>query len=523
MTPPLLVGSLFSGIEGIGLGFERAGATVAWHCEIDPDARAVLEEHFPFTPRYDDVRAIHGAAYCPDGGSCERCVPAVDVLVGGFPCQDLSVAGRRAGLAGARSGLFHEFMRLAVELAPRWLLIENVPGLLSSGHKPDCTGYGRPDDEWYSSFAHDDDYGADAPGTCGSCAPGADMGTVLDTLADLGYGWAYRVLDAQYFGVAQRRRRVFIVGCTGDTAGAAQVLFEPESCDGDPAPSREARAGAATGAAPGAQAGGSGRVAAPVLAAGEGGRRSRLEADGSNIVPALAHPVNAAHNDRWDVTAETYVPDIVPQALSCKWAKGSSGPAGDEHHNLVPVEAHPVNRQVLFRSSPEFGQGADLRVREMDPDEPHPTLVSNAGQYIGDRGVFAMTEAPPAVVYRKAQKAHDPDDCERWEEADTVDTISSHSTTSGSAVVQSLDLLNQSLDGEVAHTLRGGGGEGTPALLTEMAVRRLTPRECERLQGFPDDWTARLADSARYRVLGNAVCVPVAEWIARRMVEADRG
>ncbi|MHB8511460.1 MAG: DNA cytosine methyltransferase [Actinomycetota bacterium] len=226
-------GSLFSGIGGFDLGLERAGLEPAWQVEIDPSCNRVLERHWPKVGRGQDIR------------ECEE-FDAVDLVCGGFPCQDLSVAGKRAGLAGERSGLFFEFARVVASVAPRWVLIENVPGLLSSnGNK--------------------------------------DMATVVGTLAQLGYGWAYRVVDAQYFGVAQRRRRVFIVGCLGDSASAAQILFEPESCSGDPPPSGASRPDFAGPVAGGAY--GSGRrseddpnlVTSPLLG---GGRRGyRISAD----------------------------------------------------------------------------------------------------------------------------------------------------------------------------------------------------------------------------------------------------
>lgn len=177
-------GSLFAGIGGFDLGLERADMECMWQVEIEDFPRRVLEAHWPGLYRPLDVCDVGGETLEPVGLIC-----------GGFPCQDLSVAGKRAGLAGERSGLFYEFARIIDELAPRWVLIENVPGLLSSNG-------------------------------------GRDMGAVLGTLAEFGYGYAYRVLDAQYFGVAQQRRRVFIVGCLGDAASAAKVLFEPESCAG---------------------------------------------------------------------------------------------------------------------------------------------------------------------------------------------------------------------------------------------------------------------------------------------------
>lgn len=153
------VGSLFSGVGGFDLAFERAGFEIAWQCEIDRHASAVLKRHWPDVRLIGDVHDIG-----PGDGP-------IDVLVGGFPCQDLSVAGRRAGLAGERSGLFFEFARCIETLAPEWVVIENVPGLLSSNG-------------------------------------GRDMATVVGTLGKLGYGWAYRVLDAQYDHLAQRRERV---------------------------------------------------------------------------------------------------------------------------------------------------------------------------------------------------------------------------------------------------------------------------------------------------------------------------
>lgn len=187
-------GSLFSGAGGFDLGLDAAGMTMtcAFQCEIDKQARAVLRHHWPEVPKHEDVRELSG-----------RTLPRIDLLVGGFPCQDVSVAGNRAGLAGKRTGLFYEFTRLVSELAPEWLLLENVPGLLSSGG-------------------------------------GRDMGAVLWALGELGYGWAYRSLDAQYFGVPQRRERLFIVGRAGGRS-PAEILFEPESVPGNPPLRREAR------------------------------------------------------------------------------------------------------------------------------------------------------------------------------------------------------------------------------------------------------------------------------------------
>jgi DNA (cytosine-5)-methyltransferase 1 len=166
--------SLFAGVGGFDLALERNGVKVVASVEIDKKASAVLAKHFPHSQLFDDVCTVTGKDLINAGFN-----PTTGVIVGGFPCQDLSVAGKRAGLSGKRSGLFYEIARLLDETKAQNFILENVPGLLSSNK-------------------------------------GADMGAVVATLVDLGYSLAWRVLDAQHFGVPQRRRRVFIVGCLGD-------------------------------------------------------------------------------------------------------------------------------------------------------------------------------------------------------------------------------------------------------------------------------------------------------------------
>lgn len=173
------VASFFSGIGGIDLGLENAGMEVAFQCEILTFGQKVLKKHWPNVPLSQDITKVTGAD-----------IPEVDVFAGGFPCQDLSLAnqGKRKGLEGARSGLFYKYAELIEEKRPRWVFIENVPGLLNS-------------------------------------AQGGDFKVVLSTLDELGYCVAWRVLDAKFFGTPQRRRRTYIVGSLG-TPGAAEVLFE---------------------------------------------------------------------------------------------------------------------------------------------------------------------------------------------------------------------------------------------------------------------------------------------------------
>jgi len=187
-------GSLFAGIGGFDLGFERAGFETRWQVEIEPFCEAVLKTRFPKANLHADIR------------DCGRhSLDPVDVITAGVPCQDVSVAGKRAGLAGERTGLFYEFARILRELRPAWFVFENVPGLLSSNR-------------------------------------GRDFAEVLRVLmVECGYGVCWRVLDSQFFGVAQRRRRVFVVGSLGKPCPVA-VLFEREGCKGDFAKGRKAGA-----------------------------------------------------------------------------------------------------------------------------------------------------------------------------------------------------------------------------------------------------------------------------------------
>lgn len=196
---------LFAGIGGFSCGFESAGVKTVAAVEIDPAARRVFANNFPDAALFDDVMKVGG-----DDLRAVGFVPERGIITGGWPCQDISVAGRGRGLAGERSGLFSEVVRLLEELQPRWFLLENVPRLLSING-------------------------------------GRDMGAVIGALADCGYGIAWRVLDSRYFGIPQRRRRIFLVGHLGAAgpAASAQVLFECQSLQRDSAEGAETRPGIA--------------------------------------------------------------------------------------------------------------------------------------------------------------------------------------------------------------------------------------------------------------------------------------
>lgn len=197
MTKPMTLGSLFAGIGGFDLGFERAGFETLWQVEKESFCIAVLRTRFPNAERYYEIKDCGGT----HAGRKHKLKP-VDVITAGVPCQDVSMAGKRAGLAGERTGLFYEFARILQEVRPAWFVFENVPGLLSSNR-------------------------------------GRDFAEILRVLmVECGYGVCWRVLDSQFFGVAQRRRRVFIVGHFGEPC-PAEVLFEREGSEGNPAQSGE--------------------------------------------------------------------------------------------------------------------------------------------------------------------------------------------------------------------------------------------------------------------------------------------
>ena len=182
---PPTVASFFAGIGGFELGFEQAGFETVWQCEAKPFCLEILEQHWPAVPKATDIREV-----------VHDDIPGATVWTGGFPCQDVSLArmGPRSGLNGAQSGLFFEFARLIGDCRPPFVLIENVGGLLSS---------------------HE----------------GRDFAVVIRTLAELGYGVAWRVLNSRHFGVPQSRHRVFIVGSSRGPTSAGSVLFEPECGD----------------------------------------------------------------------------------------------------------------------------------------------------------------------------------------------------------------------------------------------------------------------------------------------------
>jgi len=407
--------SVCSGIEAASEAWEPLGWEPVAFSEIEPFPAAVLKHHWPKVQNLGDMTKYE--QWPISSGS-------IDLLVGGTPCQSFSVAGLRRGLKDPRGNLMLTYLAIAERFKPRWLVWENVPGVLSSNG-------------------------------------GKDFGSFLGALGELGYEWAYRVLDAQWFGVAQRRRRVFVVAYLGKGNLAAKVLFESESVRRDSPPSREK---------------------------GQGVAVDVEECFGVN-------------SKQGEPVAETLL------------ATDYKGPGHNRDHNFI---AKPV---IIDRAAFNQGENAQYKPR-IEHGETMDSLVA--------RG-------PHAVLFE-----NHPNDSRVTGPHDVAPSCVSRYGTGGGNVplVQeavAVDTFNQTV-GVASQTLRSGassiehsGGVINPA--DRMAVRRLTPRECERLQGFNDDhtmipWRNKPADQCpdgpRYKALGNSMAVPCMAWIGKRIDSVDR-
>lgn len=572
--------SLFSGVGGIDLAFERAGVPTVAACEIDKAAAGVLADHWPNLPLFDDVKELTG-----DDLRALGCDPARTVLSGGFPCQDLSVAGGRRGMGeGTRSGLFWHIDRILGEFAPAWIVLENVPGLLSSvcicpgdercqdtgRHAKPCGAFIKPKNQprqWVDNAPHGVK-GGSCSGGCISVHGGA-MGAVLGALAERGYGYAYRVLDAQFFGVPQRRRRVVIVGHLGDGAGPVEILFEPEGVRGDPSASIAAGPITSQDATGRSRASGVlGDIAHTLMAEGHDASE-----DGSGRgTPVIAQSLMARDRPVYDPSMETLIVPILEAGartgISTQDPRAGMGigEPGDPMFTLQATKQHtvafhptqdPINGDVVPPlGATSGGQGishvshvpkhaSTLTAGTSSPGVSAPglrqeddvNLVAYAAQTTnaldtaqGGPDDNTAQAGQLVVTYQKTTRPQTSDDPEIWEERNVAATLPPFDLGSDTRTVELI----------LAPTLTAALGEGGWAghnRKDEMVertfeagttVRRLTPIECERLQGHPDDWTVTSkgkpqSDSARYKQMGNGVAEPVFEWTARRLVATDAG
>ncbi len=411
-------------------------------------ASAVLAHHYPTVPNLGDMTKFH-----------EWQLPAFSLLVGGTPCQAFSVAGLRAGLADPRGNLTLTFLALAGKHRPRWICWENVPGVLS-----DRT----------NAFGH-----------------------FLAGLAELGYGWAYRVLDAQHFGIPQRRRRVFVVGCLGDWQGAAEVLFERESLRGDSPPSRKAREGVA-----------------PTISArtqGGGGLGTDFEV-GGGLIPDVADCLQERDWRGPDTKTKTghLIPDVSPTLRAGGNKTGGDRPPGtdvDTCESLLPIafSGNDSGDDAMTDLSPT--------VRAGNNDKSH----ANGG-------------TPPAIAFKPSHYTRGKDGAP----SEIFPPLSKEADRGDQEAVIAVEEAVQvqwasgggKLENPTAQALRAGAEHSYQFARQGMQVRRLTPVECERLQGFPDNYTAiprgkksaaQCPDGPRYKVLGNSMARPVMAWIGQRI------
>ena len=417
-------GSVCSGIEAASVAWHQLGWRPSFLSEIEAFPRAVLAHHYPEVPLHGDFTTIQAGQYEP-----------IDVLVGGTPCQSFSVAGLRGGLDDDRGNLALEYLRLADRLRPRWVVWENVPGVLSSNK-------------------------------------GRDFGSILGGLALIGYGWAYRILDAQFFGVPQRRRRVFVVGYLGDWRRAAAVLFERESLSGHPPPSRTARqevthtltgrARSGSGYGPGTEC--------PVIEVGavlsSGQANAECYQDGS--APSL--------------TCLHEAPIVAATLTGGSGKRGLSGDNGaGQGATIIPVDiAHSLPAGDGGATEDGTGRGCPLVVA--------PTLRTGGNDHADEYNVVPVEVMTLAIRGRGGSN-----DLEYRTDGTANAILTPNGGRAGigvGAIAFAADDYATGSFGEVTEagplTTSADRTRSAPIIAT-LAVRRLTPRECERLQGFPDD------------------------------------
>jgi DNA (cytosine-5)-methyltransferase 1 len=407
--------SVCSGVEA---------ATVAWHplgwdpigyAEIETFPSAVLNHHYPTVPNLGDITKykewnINGT---------------VELLVGGTPCQAFSVAGLRKGLEDPRGNLTLVYTGILDRFKPKWFVWENVPGVLSS-------------------------------------SGGRDFGSFLGAVAELGYGFAYRVLDAQYFGIPQRRRRVFVVGCLGDWVSASKVLFEPDCLSRDTEESRKTR--------------------------------ERTSPDIEKSVGSNIETFNRQSHSQFGV-------DPLASTVKARDHK--------QFTDLVVYETHP----------------ADSRVREMG--DVCQTVTSRWGTGGGNvpialQDISGRDKAQNGRGWNDEGLMYTLDAAATQGVAYSIreDAIAGNFSATPLEVTPALQALRPSVQSHHAQTF----------IAQQMAVRRLTPVECERLQGFPDNYSnipwrgkPESPDSLRYKAMGNSMAVPCMKWIGERVEMVEKG
>ena len=492
-------GSLFAGIGGFDMGMEQAGWDCQWQVEWDKHCQSVLQKHWPSVPKYWDVQEVNGAELTP-----------VDCIIFGSPCQDLSVAGKGGGLEGSRSGLFYEAIRIIKEMRdatgnqfPKWTIWENVPGALTSNK-------------------------------------GEDFAKVLDEMANIGaLAIEWHILDAQWFGVAQRRRRVFVLACydSGTVARCPdQILPVPQDSKGHIKQSRKkgkratrkAREGSDDSVLYGQSGHAKWTEGGVTLAASDYKRPER------NVVLEPFVKGRRAHTED---DFETWEEGSVSPTLNSFDNSGESRATVIVTQNDAPISFHSKQDCISSENISQtlYGQNGvavavppiivdgtrvnDVRIYE---DQIVPTLKHRMGTGGGQVPLVGIEE--PVLAYDGYNNA-----------------ISENIYRTLRIGIDSADHIAVPIQGTIIGRSdtagpqgKGFGDENDPSytldtisqhgvMTPELILRRLTPKECERLMGFPDDHTKYyhtgkvVADTNRYKMCGNAVATPVAKWIAEKI------
>ena len=480
------------------LGFEAIG-----FAEIEKFPSAILKHHFPNTINYGDITKYNEWPIEPG---------TVDILVGGTPCQSFSVAGLRKGLEDPRGNLALVFLGIVDKLRPKWVVWENVPGILSSNG-------------------------------------GKDFGAFLGALGELGYGWSFRVLDAQYFGVPQRRRRVFCVATnTGDPRIAAEVLSIREGLCGYIEESDQKRKGSASGTKKGSRIK-SGEICGTICADSHPGTYSGQDVDSGRIIPTAfgrnnrSGPIETtgcltAHKSfRQDFDTDTF---IIDRACFNQGENASYGLQID-NKGLCPTVIHRGPHAVAYRKSKRAQSNKDNETW-VDDGRANTLNVFDTGD---TRTTHAIVQ--PTIVQASELRIHG-----KMTEKDICPTLKANSKQGDTEplVVQPLAFKVRT---EGKYTGQNGGevkpGSGGSGALwddsktytintskdqyimePQLAVRRLTPEECEKLQGFEPGWSKiswkgrspeDCPDGLRYKACGNSMAVPVMAWIGKRIKEVN--
>lgn len=460
--------SVCSGIEA---------ATCAWHglgweplafSEIEPFPRALLQHHYPDVPLHGDFTLLRDQDWIVDA----------DILVGGTPCQSFSVAGKRASLADERGNLSLEFVRLADAIdnlrlgagRPGCTIVwENVPGVFSTS------------DNAFGCFL------AALVGETDPLQPTGGRWTDAGMVVGPQRRAAWRVLDAQFFGVPQRRRRVFVIASARDGFCPGEVLFERKSVQRHSPPRRE-----------------TGEGLAPTISArtkGGGGLGTDFDCDGGLIAPEISLCLNAGGMGRQDSESET----LIAHSLRAEGFDASEDGTG-RGTPIVPIDMRQASRGAKFTNNRAKGSSGGAPGTGIGKaGDPAPNIASSHVPAIAFESRFVRNGrgAPDTIVPPlKAQSG----------QSDAAPLVAF-------AQNQRDEVRTMAVAGELASE----PGMKQQTYIASTAVRRLTVRECERLQGFPDDYTLipyrgkPAADGPRYKALGNSMVVPCMRWIGQRI------